>query len=169
MLIGTTITLESGEQAICKKIARLRHSNAREHGIYNKKIGKQSNEMTDLEGFGGELAFCKGFNTFPDFTIWVRGTETDVGDTVLSNGMSVDVKTTVYPAGMLTAALWKNETVDLFALMVGTFPAYVFKGFFEREKLMRKDKIGDLGHGPLFMVEQSELKSLPEIVSLMYA
>tara|TARA_B100000959_G_scaffold265428_1_gene306934 strand:- start:418 stop:924 length:507 start_codon:yes stop_codon:yes gene_type:complete len=168
MLIGETIKLEKPEQSICRKIASLRYGNAREKGIYNKKVGKQSNEMTDLEGFGGELAFCKGFNLFPDFTVWTRGTETDIGDAKLPCGLTVDVKTTVYPTGRLTAALWKNETVDLFALMTGNFPEYIFRGFLEQKKLMKKEMIGDLGRGPLYMADQSILKSLPQILSPLY-
>ena len=89
------VLLNAQEQALCRYLAKLRHNNARNKNVKNNKIGGQSDEMTDLEGIGGEVAFCKLFNLYPDISIEVRNSKTDKGDAVL-NDLVIDVKTTKY-------------------------------------------------------------------------
>jgi hypothetical protein len=47
--------------------------------------------------------------------------------------------------------------VDLFALMVGEFPIYEFKGFMKRDELLQEKRLGSLGHGPTYIAKQDEL------------
>ena len=49
------IWLSPDEQSLCKAIATKRHSKARENGVYNDKRGPQTDDFTDLNGFGGEF------------------------------------------------------------------------------------------------------------------
>ena len=65
---NTIIELNDGEQEICKIIAKLRYKNNRDNNVKNSKVGDQSDELTDLEGIGGEMAFCKMVNSYPDFS-----------------------------------------------------------------------------------------------------
>lgn len=160
--IGDKIELTYTEQLICKVIAKLRFENNRNVGIKNSKIGPQSNEETDLEGIAAEFSFCKLFNLFPDFSVHTRSSTgyTDNGDVTLSNGKTVDVKATKYTSGRLLAVPWKKPKTDYMALMVGTFPNYVYKGVIESKELIKDERLGDLGHGKTYIAEQHELKNI---------
>lgn len=158
MKISTSITLNITEQRLCKHIAKERYKVNRKKGVKNSKIGDQSDELTDLEGFAGELAFCKIFNVFPDLLVQVTDQNTDTGDCILSDGTVVDVKTTKYPNGKLLAARWKNcKEIDVYALMVGTFPTYKFMGFMSKDELLQEKRLRDLGHGKGYVAYQNEL------------
>jgi len=167
MKVGTTIVLGGVEQAICRALARFRHENNRKSGVHNAKMGGQSDWETDLEGIGAEFAFCKGFNLFPDFSIEIRSSQQgeDTGDAILPCGLRVDVKTTKYPTGRLLSVPWKKDCADVFALMVGVFPSYEFKGFMLFGELCRDGRLGDLGHGATYIASQDELRSLEEILT----
>ena len=164
--IGTSVSLDNIDQMICKGIARQRYNNARKAGVENRKVGDQSNEETDLQGFGAEYAFCKINNLCPDFTIHPRSMYDDIGDAQLPDGRYVDVKATKYTNGRLVAVKWKkpDQGAELYALMIGTFPNYEFRGFMHREDLLRSERLGNLGHGEHFLAPQSDLKELFEII-----
>lgn len=152
------VILNPQEQALCRYLAKLRHKNARNKNVKNNKIGSQSDEMTDLEGIGGEVAFCKLFNLYPDISIEVRNSKTDKGDAIL-NGFVIDVKTTRYKNGRLLAAPWKEPSVDLYALMIGQIEmGYSFKGFMSYTDLAKDERLLDLGHGKGYAAEQHELE-----------
>lgn len=160
MLIGKTVTLNVTEQEVCKLVAAARFKDNRAASVVNSKRGRQSNEFTDLEGFAAELAFCKLFNTFPSFTSGTCSSQKgeDLGDTSLPNGLTIDVKVTKYLNGRLIAVPWKKATCDIFALMVGVFPTYTYKGMMWSKELLKKERLDDLGYGPTYMAEQAELK-----------
>jgi hypothetical protein len=161
MLIGTEVTLSEVEQKIARFIAKSRFQNNRNQLVNNSKIGDQSDELTDLEGVAGEVAFCKLFNLYPDFSIQVRASCDDKADANLC-GLLIDVKTTMYRSGKLLAAIWKTDSkADVFALMTGEFPNYVFCGFMDRTELLRPERIGNLGHGDTYIAEQIELFPYP--------
>ena len=165
MKINTLITLNETEQKLCKDIASNRYSNNRANSVSNKKIGKQTNEETDLEGIAAELAFCKLFNVYPDLTIYSRSSSQDKGDVLLPNGKTVDIKTTKYKTGKLLAVTWKSNKVDYYALMVGEFPNYTFKGFMESSELLKPSRLGSLGYGETYIAKQEELKEISLIVA----
>lgn len=165
--IGTQITLCETEVRISKHIARERNSIARKGGVTNAKLGTISDEQMDLEGAASEMAFCKLFNAFPDFSIYVRSSKAggdQNGDCTLSNGYTVDVKTTTRENGRLLAPRWKKPGVTLYALMVGTCPTYTFKGFARGTELLQESNLLDLGRGPGYALEQKSLKSLDDII-----
>ncbi len=151
------ITLTEHEQRIAKFLAKERYDVNRENNVHDAKKGEQSNEFVDLEGIAGEMAFCKLFNVYPDLEIKVTTQETDAGDCVL-NGHKVDVKTTSYETGRLICATWKNDDVDVYALMVGQFPTYSFRGMANASYLKQESNITDLGRGKVYALEQSKLK-----------
>lgn len=165
--IGTEITLNEGEQQACRLIARLRFENNRKKDVKNAKIGDQSDENTDLEGFGAEMAFCRLFNVVPDLSIHTRSSQdgSDGHDVVLPDGKTVDIKATKYETGKLLAVRWKAASVDYYALMIGTFPTYSFRGFLESEELLKPSRLGSLGHGETFIAKQTELKPLEQLGS----
>jgi hypothetical protein len=165
-MIGKSMTLEEGEQEVCKKIAQMRHTKNRMDSIVNKKIGNQSDEFTDLNGIGAELAFCKLFNLYPDLTIYIRSSANgdDLGDCKL-NGKLIDVKATVHEHGRLLTVPWKKPTVYAFALMVGTFPEYSFRGFLMADELINEDRLGRMPGSSIdsYFAEQEELVEFDEL------
>lgn len=143
---------------ICKKVSKLRFENNRSESVMNAKRGDQTNEYTDFQGLCGEFAFCKLFNLYPDLTIHVRSSgKNDNMDARLHNGKTVDVKVTKYKNGKLIAVPWKKPTGDYFALMVGEAPTFEFKGFMKQDELLREERIGDLGYGPTYIANQTDL------------
>ena len=73
-LIGSKIVLTPVEQKICEYIGIKRYNINRQKGVTDKKIGKEDNHFMDVNGFGGEFAFCKLFNIMPDFLVQVTQT-----------------------------------------------------------------------------------------------
>ena len=119
---GTSVSLTPEEREIAILIARKRYQFARSSGITNARIGSQSNEQTDINGFAAEMAFCKLHNLYPDFSVHYVSARngTDTGDCRLPDGRTVDVKTTTYKSGKLLIAGWKQRTVAMYALMIGS-------------------------------------------------
>lgn len=165
-LIGSKIFLTKEEQKICEYIGIQRYNINREKGVTDKKIGKEDNHFMDVNGFGGEFAFCKLFNVMPDFLVQVTQTNKNDYDALLFNCIKVDVKTTDVLSGRLLAAPWKIDEVDCYALIVGTIPNYIFKGFMLRDDLKREDRIKSLGYRKGYVAEQSELKELHDLFYL---
>jgi hypothetical protein len=148
------IQLNEAEQKLARYLAKNRYEQARKLGVENKKMGPQSNEMTDLQGIGAEIAFCKMHNIYPDMNVG----STPLEDATLRDGTTVDVKSTVYKNGRLIVAMWKNPAIDCYALMVGTFPNYRYAGMMSSKEMMQESRILDLGHGPVYAASQGDLK-----------
>jgi hypothetical protein len=161
--IGKTVELNEVEQRLTKHIAKQRYLNNRDNNVTNARIGDQTDIETDRNGFGAEMAFCKLFNVFPDLSIFTRTASEDNGDAILHIQKTVDVKTTKYPNGKLLAVTWKEHNVDLYALMIGEFPKYTFRGFMDTHELLKPSRIGSLGYGETYIASQDELKELSEI------
>lgn len=155
--IGKAITLSESEQEICRAVASARHFNSRAAGVENKRVGPQDDEFTDLNGFGGEVAFCKIFNVYPDFSMELRNASSDRGDALLPTGHTVDVKTTIYPKGKLIAAPSLKANHDVYALMTGTFPEYTLRGFISTEFLHDDLYKRPMGGHSTYWAYQSEL------------
>jgi len=152
------IELNDAEQRLARFLAKQRHSAARKKGIKDKRIGKQSAELTDLEGIAAEIAVAKAMNVYPD----LETGHTPKADLVSKRGSFVDVKSTRYPNGRLLAAPWKKgDGVDQYVLVVGEFPKYRIAGVLSAKELLKDKRLKDLGHGKGFAAEQSELKKFP--------
>jgi hypothetical protein len=153
------IALNEAEQRLAKFLARSRYEAARKRGIANAKIGPQSNEQTDLEGIGAEIAFCKMFNVYPDLEVG----HTPAEDAVLPSGVAVDIKSTKHPRGHLLAAKWKKPNVSAYVLLIGEFPRYRFAGMMPCEELLRTERLKNFGHGEGYAAKQEELLSMDEL------
>jgi hypothetical protein len=165
MKIDTVVTLNNGEQAICLMIAKMRYEECRRREITNAKVGDQSNEETDLEGFASEMAFGKIFNIYPDFLIQPKKAQfgEDDGDFVLPSRKRVDVKSTKHKDGRLICVPWKEHTCDYYCLMVGEFPTYTFKGFITHGELFKPYRYINLGKMYTYAANQYDLMELDEI------
>jgi hypothetical protein len=151
------IELNRAEQWWAKYLAKARQDNNAANPLPNGgKIGNQSEEITDLEGIGAEIAFCKNFNVWLDTDI---GEERPDFDVVLKDGRKVDIKTTRYESGHLIANRKKaKHPPDAYALMVGTFPRYRFAGSISAARLLQEKNLVDFGYGLTYAVSQDELK-----------
>ena len=137
-------------------MARSRMENAIKRGITNAQVGSQDRLDIDLEGYGAELAFCKLFNVYPDMSIDADPSADRTGDAIWM-GKTVDVKTSKYKTARLLAVRWKKKK-DLYALMVGTFPKYEFRGMATGDELIRQENLIALGHGEGYALSQHQLK-----------
>ena len=165
-LINTKIVLTPEEQMICEHIGIRRYNINRQKGVTDKKIGKENNYFMDINGFGGEFAFCKLFNLMPDFLVQVTQSNKNDYDAIIFDCIKVDVKTTPVIAGKLLTPLWKIDEVDCYALMIGEIPCYTFKGFILGEELKKQNRLKDLGRGMNYAAEQNELKELHDLYEL---
>lgn len=148
------IELNEAEQKLAQFLAKARHRVSRSKSIVNHRIGPQSDEFTDLEGIGGEIAFCKAMNIYPDMNVGGFA----AFDCVLANGTRVDVKTTKYQNGKLISAPWKEpQNIDAFALMIGEMPNYRFVGMMKASDLLQEHRKRNLGHNMVYVAEQDEL------------
>jgi len=164
--IGTWITLNTGEQAICHVIAQGRYHAARTAHVPNAKVGDQSNELTDLNGFGAELAFCRAFNVCPDFSLQARssilGDDLDADASVF--GIPIDVKSTVLLHGRLIGAIKKHPLRHCaYVLLVGSFPRYCFRGGMLADELMQAARLGTLKRA-CYLAAQHELYEMDDLV-----
>ena len=155
MKTGDTITLNEPEQKLARYLANARHTSNRSADVKNNRIGPQDDAQTDLEGIGAEMAFCRMANVYPDTSISPRR---GGADCALHDDRRVDVKATRYATGQLLAVTGKaHDAVDLYALMVGTFPTYRFAGWMPSADVVTPERLTDLGHGPTYAVPQREL------------
>ena len=154
-MAGMVVVLNETERKLAEYLAKKRQKDCEDRGVGNRRVGPQSDLQSHLDGIGGELAFCKLMNVYPD-------TDTDLwpdSDAVTKYGESVDVKTTRRVNGRLVMPLFKaNKQSDLYVLMVGTFPEYQLVGIISAEEVFKPENIHDLGHGPCYVVEQEKLR-----------
>jgi hypothetical protein len=151
-----TIELNEAERRLSRFLSKKRlERNRNLHGLKNtSKQGPQSDEDMELDGVAAEIAFCKAFNLYPDMMLDCSPIE----DCRLPDGKTVDVKATVYSNGDLPAPKWKfHKQTDLYALMVGRFPVFTFKGFATKEMMFGKEPQDYYGNGDCYMVPQCEL------------
>lgn len=162
--IGERVVLCDAEQRLAKYVAKRKQAECDEAGVLDRRI---SNRDIHLEGFGAELALAKVFNIYPDMTTHVRSvsTDTDRGDLILPCGLTVDVKAS--PTPTLIVFVHKVTTpTSIYCLMCGTFPEYTFYGFITKGTLFSEQNIADLGRGPRYVAESSDLKELVDLVDV---
>lgn len=141
--MNTYVELSENEQAMARFIASFRQHENRINGVKDTATKKNESYRVELNGYGAELAFCKIMNLYPDLTFHIRQHGYDC---LFLNGDRIDVKTTTYKTGSLLAAR-KNPDIDLYVLMIGTFPEYRYVGWAKAEELIQKENLTDFGHG----------------------
>lgn len=152
------ITLNESEQRIARWLAKQRYANNRKNNVEDRKVGPQSNEFTDLNGIGAELAFCKMLNIYPDLSVCPRS---GGHDCISPKGYKIDVKSTKYENGRLLAMLGK-EDAEVYVLVVGEFPTYRWVGWARADELICEENIIDLGHGDTYALPQERLNKTGE-------
>ena len=140
-------------QLLANIIGTMRSAVNRNSGVCDQKIGPQSGVQADIDGALGELAFAKWKNVWPDLSLSVRSGSYDC----VVTGTRVDVKTTRYLNGRLTATLKQTADVDIYVLAIIDNDCVRFPGYLRASELRRDENIRDLGHGNTYCVEQEKL------------
>lgn len=158
------VELNEVEIRIVKFIARERTSANTRAGTPNKQFDpNRKREDLDIVGFGGEMAFGKEANCYPDFSIIPRAG----GHDFWYQDNKVDVKTTDYdgPTLKMMTGLWKgkhneDDLPDLYVLIQKHVDSFIFDiiGFCRKEELLNPENIGDKGHGDCYILDASRLK-----------
>lgn len=127
--------------------AAARHEASRAAGICDRKVGKQSGQVTDLVGLLGEIGFSKLFGLERDDTIEARSGSVDF---IAKNGQSIEVKAShhpnphlLIPAYLINGEMTTKELVDIYALMRVDYNErrVVFMGWAERRDVIRPDRL----------------------------
>ena len=152
-------TLTELEQKLCVTGAKMRHNSNRSSGVTNVKVSRRTDRDVEVLGLAGELAVAKYLNVYPDLTIFIRKGGADL---ITPDNKKIDVKTTFYDNGRLIAFHKPDYgDIDTFVLVTAeNYPTVVIRGWAKREDLINDDKIGNLGYGKVFMMEQSELRDI---------
>ena len=157
------ITLNEAEIRLAKYIGKCRFDNARNNGIANQKMGSQSNQLTDENGMGGEIALCKFLNCYPDMEIVLDLPSYDL----VYRGKRIDAKTTTYKDGRLLATLKTSlGDADIYVLVTGQIPDYTLAGWALETELLSDSNIRDLGHGRGYCMSQSQLLPINQLKTL---
>ena len=156
--MNMAVTLHHGEEQIAKWLGEQRHAANKAAGTFQPTKGEDPLWL-DVNGAGGEIAFCKLNNLWPDLTIRPRR---GGHDCVSYFGLKVDVKTTHREDGQLLAVLGKSDLApcDAYVLMVGRLPVYRWVGFALVEDLISKATVKDLGHGDTYALPQRLLRNI---------
>mgnify|MGYP001284669909 FL=1 len=153
------ITLNENEQKFAEYLAKKRWDFNRDKGTPHLYSGPQPDEQTDVEGMGGELAYCKLMNIYPDFE--TNPTEMPTYDCVSRLGVRIDVKTTKFRSGHLIAPLAKaKKPPDKYVLVVGEIPTYSIVGEVWAVDLLHEGNLKDFGYGNCYAVTQVELNPI---------
>lgn len=159
-----TITLTDTEARIATWLGRMRHEIARKNGVVDRKIGPQDAMSGDINGLGGEFAFCKACGAWPDMTVRPRSG----GHDAVVCGLLFDVKTTKVEHGMLLVTLKKTvESVNAYALVCGTMPTYRVAGWCWSHEVIRDDNKVNKGHGEGYGLPQGRLRSFDQLASII--
>lgn len=131
-------TLTQSEQALARWIAERRDQFNREHGVVDKKQSDDNGLQIGVDGYGGELAFCRMRNLCPDFEF--RGDKFKI-DCRTRDGQSVDVKTTKNDERhtMSVCASKESKPCDWYAFLLCEWPTYTLLDVASKEEVFREE------------------------------
>ena len=135
----TEVTLNTFEQATMKSLAEEICKQKREVFDKQYKVDTRSLYEVSLQGFSGELAFCKMVNIYP----WCLSADINyTGPDCFICGRKIDVKTTKYETGQLIIPPHKiNHEAELFVLMIGEKVKFSFRGWIWAKEILREERL----------------------------
>lgn len=155
---GSVIELNETERRLAEYLSKARQAFDCGRGISDLRQDESrgSHEIA-LEGIGGELAYCKLMNVYPDLR---HDSPWECVDAVIDGTMRVDVKTTGNESGKLYVYGGKESgRVDYFALMVGKFPRYRYAGRIGSDDMLQGWRLKEVvaGRRKCYVAGQDEL------------
>ena len=160
---GTSLKLTQQDQRLIEEMSATICKQDRSYFVNNYKKDKTVKlYQMNLNGFGAELAFCRLCAVEFDSSTIQKESHFNKVDAILKDGSTVDVKNTIYPNGKLIVRTGKeSKRVDIYALVIGTFPVFEFSGWSSYIDIIQPKLIEDLGWGPAYCLPQNSLnKSL---------
>ena len=149
------VELSQHEVLIAKITACFRRTCARGNSVFDAQVGKDNPWKIEEDGFIAEMAFAKGFNLYPEFSVFVRSGGYDFKD---KKGKKIDIKSTRYTTGALIATIKKaTQDVDLYVLAIVNDNKVNFVGYATKEMLFKDENISNLGHGEGYVLPQDKL------------
>jgi hypothetical protein len=112
-----------------------------------------------IEGYGGEMAFCKHHNIFPDF----KTTPQKGGHDCILCGFLFDVKAVAPGRNMAATSNKESETSQFYALVICEWPKYTIVGFTSAGRLLVPERLKVLKKGcpASYFMYASELTPFP--------
>ena len=160
---GTSLELTQSDQDLIEEMSASICKQDRSYFVNNFKRDKTMSlyEM-NLNGFGAELVFCRLCGVEFDSSTNQKESHFNKEDAILKDGTTVDVKNTTYPNGKLLVRTGKeSKLVDIYALVIGTFPVFKFSGWASYKDIIQPKRIVNLGMGDSYCLPQNSLiKSL---------
>jgi len=152
------------EWKLAQEVARRRSNRGDQDDVTDMKRGPQSAKKTDLNGAVAELAAAKGLNRYPD----IKAADGPKGVDLRYETHDVDVKGTEYLDGKLLVPLWKeyreSAKADIYLLVTIDYdtepPTCQLVGWEWAEEVYDEDNVVNLGHGPCFGIDQTDLKEI---------
>jgi hypothetical protein len=155
------VILNEVEERLVAFLAKKRILANRKNDIPDEQVGNQDKLEMEINGLGGELAFCKATNSYPDLTLAGEPGTRPKADTHLF-GSLWDVKTTKRADGRLLVRPTKRgqKACEYYVLVTGSMPNYKIVGWIHAEDLFWNHNLKDLGHGKTYVIEQDQLRKV---------
>ena len=163
---GTSLELTKSDQELIKDMSANICQQDRSYFVNNFKRDKTMKlyEM-NLNGFGAELSFCRLCGVEFDSSTDQKESHFSNADAILKDGTTVDVKNTTYPNGKLLVRTGKErKLIDIYALVIGTFPVFKFSGWASYKDIIQQELIVDLGWGDSYCLPQTNLRKSLKII-----
>ena len=157
-MIPITVSLTEFEEDLVHRVATGRNEGKR-HTLVRQYLPEGER---DVQGFAGELGFCKIFNLYPDLVI---GSEIRPDFDCIYRGVKIDVKTAPPGKNLIAQKGKEKHPPEMFALMLGAMPTFQLVGFAPAWMLLREEMITDLTHGPTYFMSRHLLMSFDEAAS----
>jgi hypothetical protein len=153
------VELNDAEQRLAAYLAKKRMRANRKHNITDQQISSLDKYDMEVNGIGAEIAFCKAANVYPDLTVATAANTRPVHDCVL-NDKTWDVKTTTRKDGQLLVRKYKadeGKLSDYYVLVTGEMPEYTVVGYANKDKIIHRRNLIDLGYGLTYALPQNQL------------
>jgi len=157
---GTSLELTHQDQELIKDMSATICKQDRSYFVNNFKMDKDYPlYQMNLNGFGAELSFCRLCGVEFDSSTNQYESHFNKEDAILKDGTTVDVKNTTYRSGRLIVRTGKeSKQIDIYALVIGTFPVFKFCGWASYKDIIQKKLIVNFGAGYSYCLPQNSLR-----------
>jgi hypothetical protein len=148
------------ELEICWFIGKMRYTITAQHRPEGKQDTKQNGLQMCVDGVITEYAVAKVLNLNFDLNCDFRKFGADL---TLSDGRTIDVKSTYTAGGNLNAVSWSvDKPCDFFVLTEIRASHIRIVGVIARDKFLRPENLTSVGRSEFYSVPQTALKSFDE-------
>lgn len=155
------VDLTPFEVQVARIVAEARRAACRSDGVKDQKKSPRPGNEIDFEGMLGEMAFSKFANVRIDLDTKPRSGSYDV----VFKGYRFDVKATRrVDVGNMLVQKPENDDVDCFVqVLLYSDSIAVISGWLYYHEARSAKYLGDLGHGPVYIVPRNALRPFRDI------